>query len=536
MAGHKPGETMRINILHWYKAYDQVTLAGVFAVAIALRLVNLGGRPLWYDEAFAVLYAEKSFSTMLRGTLTPAHGVAADVHPLLYYTILHVWMQLFGQSPVAVRALSVLLGIATVGMAYWVGRLLYGQRSALGAALIVACAPFAVYYSQEARMYALLGLATITMTYFFARAWMRGGWLNWFVVGLCGAIVLYAHNLGFAFILGLDAWVAWEWFKPRGVRWRNGLPLILTHLLMLTLFAPWLLALPGQFGKVQQGYWVAQPGLVQLVQTLFIFHFAYDNQALPAWLLPPALFFSVLLVALCALALWRRRYTLSGSLFPSSEALLLTLSTVPIGVLFVISQLSPVYVVRALLPSALTYYVLLAGLWVRGAWPKLARWGILFPCAIVVAISLWNHYTYISFPRAPFDRVAAFLRAHYQVGDVIVHSNKLSFFPTHYYDRTLPQSFIADPSGSPSDTLAYPTQEAVGLLAAPDIAAAVRGHERVWFVIFRRAMEEYRAAGYTDHPHRLWLGQRYTLVSLHTFGDLDVAEYVLRTPPLARAR
>ncbi|MGQ9502300.1 MAG: glycosyltransferase family 39 protein [Anaerolineae bacterium] len=513
---------------------DRVVLAGVLAVAIALRLINLGDRPLWYDEAFAVLYAEKSYSTMLYGTLTPAHGVAADVHPLLYYTLLHMWMQLFGQSPVAVRALSVLLGTATVGMVYLVGRRLYDRYSALGAALLVACAPFAIYYSQETRMYALLGLAAMAMTYFFVRAWMRGGWLNWLAVGLCGAIVLYAHNLGFAFILGLDVWVMWEWLKSSDVRWRNWLPLLLTHLLMLILFAPWLLALPGQFGKVQRGYWVVQPGLIQLIQTLFIFHFAYDNQALPAWLLPPALFFSVLLVTLCALALWRRRCMLLGKNVPSWEALLLALSGIPVGTLFVISQLNPVYVVRALLPSALAYYVLLARLWVHRVWSKPVRWSILFPCTLIVVVSLWNHYTYMGFPRAPFERVATFLRAHYQVGDVIVHSNKLSFFPVHYYDRTLPQSFIADPPGSPSDTLAYPTQEALGLFAIPDLATAVRGHERVWFVIFRRAMEEYRAAGYTDHPHRLWLEQRYTLVSFHTFGDLDVAGYILRAPPLAR--
>lgn len=518
------------------KPRDHILLAGIFAIAIGLRLVNLNGRPLWYDEAFAVLYAEKPFATMLHGTLTPVHGVAADVHPLLYYTLLHGWMQLFGQSPMAVRALSTLLGIATVAMAYWLGRLLHGQRSGLGAALVVACAPFAIYYSQETRMYALLGLAALALTYFFARAWMRGGWLNWVAVGLCGALVLYAHNLGFAFILGLDAWVVWEWFRPNGVRWRYGLPLVLAHLLMLALFAPWLLALPGQFGKVQQAYWVAQPGLVQLVQTLFIFHFAYDNQALPAWLLPPALFFSLLLVVLCALALWQRRRSLWVGDSPSWDVLLLALTGMPVATLFLISQWSPVYVVRALLPSALTYYVLLAGLWGRGAWPRPVRWGILFPCALIVVVSLWNHYTYMGFPRAPFANVAAFLRARRQTEDVIVHSNKLTFFPTHYYDRTLPQSFIADPPGSPSDTLAYPTQEALGLFAVPDIATAARGRERVWFVIFRRAIDEYRAAGQLDHPHRLWLEQRYTLVSLRTFGDLDVAEYRVRTPSLALNR
>ncbi|MCS7260857.1 MAG: glycosyltransferase family 39 protein [Anaerolineae bacterium] len=525
---------MRIEVGH-PEPREHIILAGVFAVAFVLRLINLSERPLWYDEAFAVLYAEKSFATMLHGTLASTHGVAADVHPLLYYILLHGWMQLFGQSPVAVRALSVLLGGATVVVAYGLGHLLYGRRGALGAALGVACAPLAVYYSQETRMYALLGVAALTMTYFFVRAWLRSGWVNWVAVALCGALVLYAHNLGFAFILGLDAWVVWEWFRPNGARWRNGWPLALSHFLMLALFAPWLMALPGQFGKVQQAYWVTQPGLLQLVQTLFIFHFAYDNQALPAWLLPPALFFSLLLVALCALALWRRRRALWASDSPSWDMLLVALAGTPVVTLFVISQWIPVYVVRALLPSALAYYVLLAGLWTRDAWPQPVRWGMLLPCALIVAVSLWNHYSYTGFPRAPFARVAAFLRAHHQLGDVIVHSNKLSFFPTHYYDRVLPQSFIADPPGSPSDTLAYPTQAALGLFAIPDIATAVQGHKRVWLVIFRRAVEEYQAAGYLDHPHRLWLEQRYSLVSLRTFGDLDVAEYRLRILPLVRA-
>jgi hypothetical protein len=144
---------------------------------------------------------------------------------------------------------------------------------------------------------------------------------------------------------------------------------------------------------------------------------------------------------------------------------------------------------------------------------------------VIVAASLVNHYTYAEFPRPPFDEVAAYLRAHYQPDDVIVHSNKLTFFPTHFYDRSLPQEFIADEPGSSSDTLAYPTQQALGLFAASDIATATLGHERVWLVIFRRAVDEYRAADYLDHPHRTWLEQYYSLVSVKSFSDVDVYEY-----------
>jgi len=53
----------------WLTAGRWPVLA-IVALAFVLRLVNLGGRPLWYDEAFAVLYAEKPFEAMVYGTLT----------------------------------------------------------------------------------------------------------------------------------------------------------------------------------------------------------------------------------------------------------------------------------------------------------------------------------------------------------------------------------------------------------------------------------------------------------------------------------
>jgi 4-amino-4-deoxy-L-arabinose transferase-like glycosyltransferase len=503
-------------------------IVAILALAFALRLINLGGRPIWYDEAFAVLYAEKPFATMLYGTIAQVGGAAADVHPLFFYSILHVWMSMVGQSPAAVRALSVLLGTATVAMIYLLACRLFDKRIGIAAAAIAAIAPFAIYYSQEARMYALLGFAAVTATYFFVRAWADNRWYFWIAFGILGAMTLYAHNLGFAFIAALDVWVLWNWLRPAGRRWHRFLPLLLSHLLMLALFAPWLAIVPSQFGKIQQAYWVEKPGITTLVQTILIFHFAYDNEALPNWLLPPALLFSFLIPAFACLGLVRgqgprrRRHS-------EKYGLLLILAVVPVLLLFAVSLIRPVYIVRAVLPSALAYYVLLAGLFFASNMPKPVRWGLLLPSLVLVATSLLNHYTYANFPRPPFDEVAAYLREHYQPGDAIVHSNKLTFLPTHYYDRTLPQRFIGDEPGSPSDTLAYPTQQALGLFATPDMATATVGAGRVWFVVLDREVGEYLAAGQPEHPYRAWLEEHYTLTAVASFNDVEVDEYRIDT-------
>ena len=499
--------------------------------AFALRLIALGQRALWYDEAFAVLYAEKPFSTMLYGTVTRVGGAAADVHPLFFYTMLHGWMKAAGQSPIGVRMLPVLLGTATVAMIYLLACRLFDRRAGLVAAAIAAVAPFQVYYAQEARMYALLGLAATAMTYFFARAWTSNQRLDWIAFGLSGTVTLYAHNLGVMFVAGLDLWIAWMWLTKRVWRWHRLGAVALSHLLMLGLFAPWLAIVPSQFGKIQQAYWVEQPGITQLVQTLLIFHFAYDNEALPGWLLPPALLASVLVLAFVLFEVVRQRRNRQASRergeWTRNHALSLVafLAFVPILLTFAASQIRPVYIVRALLPSALAYYVLAAGALSGRSVPKAVRWGLAVPAILIAAASLVNHYSYAQFPRPPFDKAAAYLREQYAPGAAIVHSNKLSFLPAHYYDRALPQAFIADEPLSPSDTLAYPTQQALGLFATPDMAAATKGADRVWLVVFRREIDEYQAGGYATHPHLEWLDQHYGLVQIRSFKDLDVYEY-----------
>ncbi|HUV90461.1 MAG TPA: hypothetical protein VMY80_12470, partial [Anaerolineae bacterium] len=112
----------------------------------------------------------------------------------------------------------------------------------------------------------------------------------------------------------------------------------------------------------------------------------------------------------------------------------------------------------------------------------------------------------------------------YVAGDVIVHDSKLSFFPSHYYDRGLAQEYVGDVPGSPIDTLALPTQEVLGLLGKPDMSTAVGDAERVWFVVFQRALDEAEELG---EPNRnmAWLEDHYRLTDAIGYGDLKILVY-----------
>jgi 4-amino-4-deoxy-L-arabinose transferase-like glycosyltransferase len=123
----------------------------IVLLALGLRLFELTGQSLWYDEGVSAYMTPRSFAEIARAT-------AVDIHPPLYYWLLMLWSVPFGQGEAALRAFSVLLGTLMVWATWGVGRLVGGRAGGLAAGLLLAVSPLAVQYSQEVRMYALAGL------------------------------------------------------------------------------------------------------------------------------------------------------------------------------------------------------------------------------------------------------------------------------------------------------------------------------------------------------------------------------------------
>jgi len=505
----------------------RLALVVLLLLAFGWRMVHLQARPLWYDEAFAVLYASLSPARMVYGTVTPVQGAgAADVHPLLYYFLLHGWMGLAGRSPLAVRFLSVGLGLITVAILWRLAAWRFDRWTGLAVGLLAAVNPFHVAYSQETRMYALLGLAAVTAAWGLLRALEEQTrsrkqvgvgdrplfivhcsivhWKWWALYAVGATLTLYAHNLGVFVLLALPLLVVAR------REWWHCLPvLILADLGALVLFSPWLVGvLPGQLGFVGRGYWLASPGLEEAMRAIMLPVLSFYEPA-PFWLLGVGFLTGALLLALVSLRAWRTR---------SRAGLFLLLCWAPVLVLFLVSQWRPVYLERALLPSALLYLVAVGWLLARGGLPRLLYLGLVALLIVTVGGSLWGHYTYAGFPRPPFQEVAAYLQGHVRPTDAVVHTNKLTYFPVRYYAPDLPGVFLADPPGAPQDTLAQPTQEALGIFATPTITEAVGGAEVVWLIVFDREVAEMGGT----HPYLEWLEGHYQGHGRHSFSDLSV--------------
>lgn len=166
-----------------------------------LRFYQLGAQSYWNDEGLSLGLAGRDVPAILS-------SAAADIHPPGYYLLLKAWHGLIGDSEFALRSFSALAGLVLVALLYRLGRAYFDPLAALLAAVLGALNPFLVYYSQEARMYALAATLGAASFLLFS-LWLRSSRPpaapygdRWLAVAyiLVTAAGLYTHY-AFAFVI-----------------------------------------------------------------------------------------------------------------------------------------------------------------------------------------------------------------------------------------------------------------------------------------------------------------------------------------------
>jgi mannosyltransferase len=130
----------------------------VLLLALILRLIIID-QSFWLDEASQAMTSLRPLNEIIFNNLQ-------DFHPPLSYIMTHFWIQ-FSKNEVWLRLLPVLFGIGTVYMLYLLGRKLFDEKVGLLAALLLALAPYHIYYSQEFRMYSMAAFFAIVSMYYF---------------------------------------------------------------------------------------------------------------------------------------------------------------------------------------------------------------------------------------------------------------------------------------------------------------------------------------------------------------------------------
>lgn len=209
-----------------------------------LRLYQIDVQELWFDE---------SVSFHMASAPNWLQNLRVDPHPPLYYLLLRGWVSVAGASELSLRFVSAVFGTFLVLAVMWVAKLLFNESVALWSALFAAVAPMHIYYSQEARSYAMLVLV-LALTYgVLWRAMEKNTLTAWIAVFLCELTALYTHYLAaIALLPTVLVLVIWPDRSHLRSRWVGYWATAATSSILLLPWLIWTRALrAGQMGDTQ---------------------------------------------------------------------------------------------------------------------------------------------------------------------------------------------------------------------------------------------------------------------------------------------
>jgi mannosyltransferase len=398
-------------------------LAGAF-----LRFWDIAKASIWHDEGFTMMLAPMDVSQIIART-------ARDVHPPLYYLMLHYWMEIFGNSETAARGLSAVLLILAIPVAFFLMRRLFNERTARIGALFVATGPFLIRYSQEARMYAMEGFLVLLATYILIRAVQTKSWTDWMLYAITIAAALYTHYFAVFAIFAHWLYMLSETKKDEGLlnpRWWAA------NLLAAAAFIPWLPSAYAQFTRVQAGFWIPHVTAYTLPNTVmeFMTFTSSDNLSLVTKILLSFLPFVLAGISLWRQPRWRTHWWL----------LLVYCLSSPL-IVFLLSLKRPIFVDRYFVFSALAFYLILAA--VIGAGWLISRYLVLRVAGILIVLFIFSRGLYHVHQQANHKMAAIgnVVNTQFQPGDEIVSGELYTFFDFSYYNHTGQQVRLYNPKG-----------------------------------------------------------------------------------------
>jgi hypothetical protein len=390
-----------------------ILVGGVIAFGLVLRFWAISS--LWLDEALTVNIAG-----------LPLHEIPGrlkqDGAPPLYYYLLHFWISVFGESDHAVRALAGVFGVLTLPVAWIAAKRMGGRTVAWTAVVLLASAPFAVYYSTESRMYSLVIFLTACGIVALQRSLTKPRIGNLIAVGVVTAALLYTQYWSLYLVGVVGLWllgtmVALRHRSPESSDWRRPLATLVAVAVGCLAFVPWLPTFFYQ-SKHTGTPWAAPANFAGVVNA--VTGFTFNQGALSTVSSNEGRLLAVIYLGLAALAVFgvgRSSRVVELDLFGRPR--LRGIAIVVVGTLFAAIAggllTSSAFSTRYASVIFLPFMIIVA----LGTSTLLSSKGRLIVLAVAVAAGLWISIESVHSQRTEAPRVATVLAAHAHTGDVI---------------------------------------------------------------------------------------------------------------------
>ena len=471
-----------------------LTLA-VIALGFGLRLYHLDAQSFWHDEAYSAGVARATPTDILANRFS-------DVHPPLYYLLLHYWLAI-GQGDFVLRLFSTMLGVAGIAAMYSLGRVLCDENVGLVAATVTAVVPYMIFYSQEVRMYALLFLLSCLLLTSYARMLHTDSPSWWAAYTVLAALSLNTHFFSGLLILSLHLhFVICR--TPHRIPWHR---LALSDGLIVLTFIPRLGVITVQAGLVAGDYWISRPSFAQLLSAPYAFTLSrHVSQSLLPLAFAAVLFLFILTHLQIARELAARA--------PDTAALTLMLVALwsPLLLTFVLSQWRPVYLERTLIVAVPGLYLLL-GWGTARTRERLVNVALALVVALFAVNGLWNWYFDPDFAKPPFRAAAQFLQDKVEPGEPTVHTSDAAFVIFSHYAPGCRRYLL---EGDPAPARPVESYELFGgeIIAKEELSAP-----QFWLVVALDNSIDFQR-GLVD-----WFDAHHQLTEVRDFAGVNLRHY-----------
>lgn len=446
-------------------------VAAIMALGIVLRLWSPKFRTdLWYDEMFSLMNAQLSFSEMIHKLM-----LGGESSPPLYTVLLHFWIKL-GASDTHIKLFSVLFGVASVWAIYLLVSRVGNSLAALVSCLLLSVSESAIYYSIEARSYAVFLLLSLLSTYGFfsalneTRSKRRFGSKSIIWAGYIAVTALAVYSHWFGLLLPAVHAVGLAIYRPASSRPVRHFTLSVAIVGCLCLpLAPFLMNQIRLQETIGGFRWPGPPGPRALVDLAL---FTTGGHAL-----------LVLTFALLIVVLFRMRSQPWDKKMKKSMIFVSVYVLLPILMAYVVSSITARYsffVFRYFLPFVAGVYILI-GLTLSTLGKRTAI-AFFAAFALIAILSIVRHR---EAPQNSYSRLAAETCTEGDAGVLVAHLSPMSYFPAlHYRHCNVNEKVLWSEQGESGHIIGLNLgSQMIDRGDLEDVGEAMRQYRELWLVI-----------------------------------------------------
>lgn len=229
---------------------NKIIHIGIIVIGTIFILISAFHNNIWFDESYSVSIANHSFSDIWKIT-------SHDVHPPLYYWILHILNLIFGTNIIIYRLFSVLCIILIGILGYTHIKKDFGEKIGILFSYLAFFLPAVCVYSVEIRMYSLAMFLATSMGIYAYRI-IKNEFLkkNWIIFAISSLALSYTHYYGLmtAGIVNLILFIYILKNKRDDKRYIKYF--LIQAVIEVTLYIPWLVLFIAQAMGVKGGFWI----------------------------------------------------------------------------------------------------------------------------------------------------------------------------------------------------------------------------------------------------------------------------------------